>query len=555
MEIALDSGSPLPTYAGGLGVLAGDLLETAADLEVPMAGVTLLYRKGYFRQRLDDQGNQTEEPVEWRPEEMLDPVEPTTTVRIEDRTVRVRAWRRWIRGVTGAAVPVYLLDTALEENSLWDRTLTDSLYGGDAHYRLCQEVVLGIGGVRMLAALGHRDIAIYHMNEGHAALLAVALAEQRLGGRPLDKISADDLDALRRQCVFTTHTPVPAGFDQFPRELAERVLGPEYIEALELAGRFHDGVLNMTYLGLAASHYINGVAMRHGEVSRGMFPRYPVRAITNGVHAVHWTSPPFAALYDRHIPEWRRDNAYLRYVIGISRDEIAAAHAEAKGKLLNEIRAETGAVFDPKTLTIGFARRATAYKRPELVLSNLDRLRSIALNVGPLQLVYAGKAHPQDEGGREVIRRVFAAAGQIRNRVPVVYLQDYDLGRARLLTSGVDLWLNTPQRPEEASGTSGMKAALNGVPSLSVLDGWWVEGHIEGVTGWAIGPDEQIALEPGSEAESLYDKLENVILPIFYGRPLDYSQVMRWAITLNGSFFNTQRMLRQYLQNAYGIEA
>lgn len=555
MEIALDTAQPLPTFAGGLGVLAGDLLESAADLGVPMAGVTLLYRKGYFHQHLDAQGNQTEEPEEWKPEASLEALQPAVTVAIEGRTVRVRAWRRWIVGITGERVPVYLLDTAVEENAPWDRTLTDCLYGGDQHYRLCQEVVLGIGGVRMLAALGHHDIAVYHMNEGHAALLAVALAEQRLGDRPLREISAEDLEALRRQCVFTTHTPVPAGFDQFSRELAERVLGAEYTEALEIAGRLQDGVLNMTFLGLAASHYINGVAMRHGEVSRGMFPRYPVRAITNGVHAVRWTSPPFAALYDRHIPEWRRDNAYLRYVIGIPCEEIGAAHAEAKNKLFAEIRAKTGVAFDPNALTIGFARRATAYKRPELLLTDLDRLCSIAVKLGPLQVVYAGKAHPQDEGGREAIRHVFAAARQIGDRVPIVYLANYDFNLARLLTSGVDLWLNTPQRPEEASGTSGMKAAFNGVPSLSVLDGWWVEGHIEGVTGWAIGSDEQIALEPGFEARSLYDKLQNVILPVFHGRPRDYLEVRRWAITLNGSFFNAQRMLRQYLQNAYRLEA
>ncbi len=552
MEIALDPA--VPTYAGGLGVLAGDTLLSAADLGLPMIGLTLLYRHGYFRQQLDATGNQQELPEEWRPEELLEPVEPQVTVQIEGRDVRVRAWRWQIRGAAGHVVPVYLLDTDLEQNLPWDRTLTDYLYSGDDRYRLCQEMVLGIGGVRLLAALGNGSIEIYHMNEGHAALLSVAIVEQRLAGRPLSAATRDDLDALRRHCIFTTHTPEPACHDQFPRELAERVLGRERAAALDRAGRFHNGLLNMTNLALHASHYVNGVGMRHGEVSRGMFPSYPVRAITNGVHAVRWTSPPFAALYDHHIPEWRRDNLYLRYAIGIDPGEIAAAHAEAKRALLDEVREHSGVALDPKVFTIGFARRATGYKRPELLLTDLGRLRSMALRLGPFQVIYSGKAHPQDLSGREAIRHVFTAAGRLAGRVPVVYVENYDLHRARFLTAGVDLWLNTPQRPQEASGTSGMKAALNGVPSLSVLDGWWLEGHVEGVTGWSIGLDENGPSEPGAEAASLYEKLESVILPMFYGRPDSYVRVMRSAIALNASFFNTQRMLRQYAQNAYGIE-
>jgi starch phosphorylase len=552
MEIALDPA--LPTYAGGLGVLAGDTLLSAADLGLPMVGVTLLYRRGYFRQQLDSAGNQTELPEDWRPEDLLTLVEPQVTVEIEGREVRVRAWQWQIQGIDGHIVPVYFLDTDLEQNPPWDRRLTDTLYGGDDRYRLCQEVVLGIGGVRLLAALGYSAIESFHMNEGHAALLSIALVEQRLAGKPLSVATRDDLDALRRRCVFTTHTPVPAGHDQFPRDLAERVLGHQRAAALERAGRFHDGLLNMTNLAIHASHYINGVGMRHGEISRGMFPNYPVRAITNGVHVVRWTSPPFAALYDRHIPEWRRDNLYLRYAVGIEPQEIATAHAVAKASMIEEIREHSGVALDPAVFTIGFARRATGYKRPELLLTDLERLRSIAMRVGPLQIVYSGKAHPLDSSGRRAIRNVFQAAGRLAGRVPIVYVENYDLHRARFLTSGVDLWLNTPQRPQEASGTSGMKAALNGVPSLSILDGWWLEGHIEGVTGWSIGHDENGPGDPAVEAASLYEKLESVIVPTFYGRPDTYRAVMVSAIAFNGSFFNTQRMLRQYAQNAYGIE-
>jgi glycogen phosphorylase len=552
MEIALDPA--LPTYSGGLGVLAGDTLLSAADLGLPMVGVTLLYRRGYFRQQLDSAGNQEELPEEWRPEDLLSAVEPRVTVEIEGREVRVRAWRWQIQGIGGHVVPVYFLDTDLEPNPRWDRRLTDTLYGGDDRYRLCQEVVLGIGGVRLLAALGYSTIDTFHMNEGHAALLSVALVEQRLAGKPLSGATRDDLEALRRRCVFTTHTPVPAGHDQFPRDLSERVLGRERAEALERAGRFHDGLLNMTNLALHASHYINGVGMRHGEVSRGMFPNYPVRAITNGVHAARWTSPSFAALYDRHIPEWRRDNNYLRYAVGIEHQEIAAAHAVAKASMIEEIREHSGIALDPSVFTIGFARRATGYKRPELLLTDLERLRAIATRIGPLQIVYSGKAHPLDSSGRQAIRNIFQAAERLAGRVPIVYVENYDLHRARFLTSGVDLWLNTPQRPQEASGTSGMKAALNGIPSLSILDGWWLEGHIEGVTGWSIGHDENGPADPVAEAASLYEKLESVIVPMFYGRPDSYRAVMVSAIAFNGSFFNTQRMLRQYAQNAYGIE-
>jgi glycogen phosphorylase len=307
----------------------------------------------------------------------------------------------------------------------------------------------------------------------------------------------------------------------------------------------------MTYLALKFSRYINGVAMHHGEISQEMFPLYPIRAITNGVHAVTWTAPAFRELYDRHIPEWRRDNLYLRYVRGISLDEIRKAHGVAKRALLQEINRTTQVEMDEKVFTIGFARRAASYKRPELVLSDADRLRRMAKEFGPLQIVFGGKAHPQDAVGKELIRHVTEMAGSLKDAVRFVYVEEYDMRWGQLITSGVDLWLNTPQRPQEASGTSGMKAALNGVPSLSVLDGWWIEGHAEGATGWAIGTENDVHEQLSAEATSLYDKLEQTILPMFYGQPLRFAEVMRSAISLNGSFFNAQRMLSQYVANAY----
>jgi starch phosphorylase len=547
MEIALDRN--IPTYSGGLGVLAGDTLRSAADLGVPIVAVTLVYRKGYFQQHLDRQGSQTESPQDWSPEQVLEEVPVRVTVNVEGRPVKVRAWRYTITGYNGDIVPVYLLDTDLPENSEWDRKITDSLYGGDQRYRLCQELVLGFAGQEMLRRL---DLTIgnYHMNEGHSALLSLGLMERRLAQSFAGRVKQLDIDGIQRTCVFTTHTPVPAGHDQFPRSLAEQVLGPEKIALLDETEAWHGDMLNMTYLALRFSGYVNGVAMRHGEVSRGMFPKYAINAITNGVHAVTWTSRPVQALFDRYIPAWRNDNNYLRYAISIPLEQIRQTHNESKQELFREIEALNGARLDPEVLTLGFARRASTYKRADLLFSDVERLRAIARNIGPIQLVYGGKAHPRDEGGKDLIRSVFSGFSRLSDAIRTVYVENYDLHWGKMLTSGVDLWLNTPMRPQEASGTSGMKAAMNGVPSFSILDGWWVEGCLEGVTGWSIG-DQASTGDGQLEVKDLYDKLERQILPLFYGRPEGYTEMRRSAIALNGSFFNTQRMVLQYVGNAY----
>jgi starch phosphorylase len=286
-----------------------------------------------------------------------------------------------------------------------------------------------------------------------------------------------------------------------------------------------------------------------------MFPLYPIDSITNGVHALAWTSPPFRAIYDSYIPQWRRDNFYLRYAVKIPLGEVAHAHMLAKQEMVARIAARTGIALDEKTMTLCFARRATAYKRADLLFTDLERLKKIARNAGPFQVIYSGKAHPHDDTGKAIIRRIFEFAAHLEKDVRIVYLENYDMDLARSLCAGVDLWLNTPQRPLEASGTSGMKAALNGVPSLSVLDGWWIEGHVEGVTGWSIGDSDDGAADAAGEAASLYDKLEKIILPMFYKNPDAYAQVRRSTIALNGSFFHAQRMVLQYLRNAYlGVE-
>ena len=548
MEIALDP--KIPTFAGGLGILAGDTLRSAADLNLPVAGISLVHHKGYFRQRLDANGKQRAEADEWTPSDLTDAVEPRVQVVIEGRTVHVRAWRYSMHGRNGHYVPVYLLDTSPPENTEFDRSLTDSLYLGDDHYRLCQEAILGIGGVRMLRALHQSGIENYHMNEGHSALLALELLQEEIASRG-GAYSDEAMDAVRRKCIFTTHTPVPAGHDRFPAEMAAQVLGTEAADLLKTSRCCEDHTLNMTYLALRCSHYINGVAMHHAEISRGMYPRYPINAITNGVHAVTWVSAPFQVLFDRHIPDWRRDNNYLRYALSIPIEEVWRAHCAAKKTLLDEIQQVTSVRLEADVLTIGFARRATAYKRADLFFHDLDRLRHIAKEVGPFQVVMAGKAHPQDTGGQDLIQRVFQAAESLRDAVKIVYVEDYDMRWAQRLTSGVDLWLNTPKRPREASGTSGMKAALNGVPSFSVLDGWWIEGHIEGVTGWSIGEDGGSGDDDAADAGFLYNKLDRVILPLYRAEQDGYTKVMRSAIAFNGAFFNTQRMVSQYAVNAY----
>lgn len=536
MEIAV--ASDVATYSGGLGVLAGDVIRAAADAGFPMAGVTLLYHEGYFRQHLDATGHQHEEPQSWRPEDTMERLAATATVTISGRAVTVGAWRYLVQGVDGHRVPVYFLDTDRDENDDASRALTRRLYGGDARYRLEQEALLGLGTVAILAALGEHCIETYHLNEGHAALLALGLLER-----------TRDLERVRQHCVFTTHTPVAAGHDRFGTDLAGDVLGHDRMNALRAAGLLYDEQLHMTHLALRASRYANAVAMRHGEVARTMFPEYRIDAITNGVHAGQWTSAAFRDLFDRHLPAWRRNNFALRQAIGIPLREIASAHEAAKRELFARIEQAGGPRLDPAVFTIGCARRSTAYKRNDLILRDRARLTALAERYGGLQLVFAGKAHPHDHDGKAQIARIVDASRELYGTVEIAFVEGYDMNWGGALTSGVDLWLNTPRPPLEASGTSGMKAALNGVPSLSVVDGWWVEGAIEGVTGWSI--DARTDGDDAWAAFELYHQLENTIVPLYYERPDAYTDVMRGAIAYNGAHFNAQRMLAEYAIDAY----
>lgn len=547
MEIAL--ANEIPTYSGGLGILAGDTMRSAADLRLPMVAVSLVSRSGYFKQELDSDGRQLEHPDPWDPARFASPLNAKVAVTIEGRSVWVGGWLYVLKGHMNGRQPVILLDTDLDENHDEDRQITHYLYGGDTTYRLKQEAVLGIGGMLMLQALGF-TVRQYHMNEGHSALLALELL--RRYAYPVEDVrpgeSPYDIPRVRELCSFTTHTPVEAAHDRFSYDLVWHVLG-DFIDLGILKHLAGDDNLNMTRLALNMSEYVNGVARRHAEVSRRMYPGYQVHAITNGVHPFIWTADSFIKLYDTHLPGWCHEPELLvRAECCIADDAIWEAHCQAKQQLIDVVKTHCGVSLDPQVPILGFARRMTAYKRPDLLFTDLERLKSIARD-RPFQIVLAGKAHPRDEGGKQLIENLYRHVRELADIIPITYLSNFDMDLALELVSGVDAWLNTPLRPLEASGTSGMKAAFNGVPNLSVLDGWWIEGCIEGVTGWAIGDDSD---EVGDgDAKSLYDKLEQVVLPLYYDNRPGWIAVMKGAICKNASFFNSHRMMRRYATEAY----
>ncbi|WP_448203786.1 alpha-glucan family phosphorylase [Azospirillum sp. sgz302134] len=549
MEVALRP--EIHTYAGGLGILAGDTVRSCADLELPVVFVTMISRDGYLRQAIDDAGRQSEQPDPWEPERWAQPLGAKAAVTIEGRDVWVRPWLYRHKGTLGYEVPVLLLDTALDENAPQDRDIGHHLYGGGDAYRLRQEIVLGIGGFRLLRALGF-EIETYHMNEGHSALLALELlhGHRRPNGGAPDHHGGHggyDPEIARQRCVFTTHTPVEAGHDRFPYDLVERELGDSIdIAALKtLAG---PESLNMTRLALNLSGYVNGVAKRHAEISQQLFPGYRVHAISNGVHVETWTCRSFARLYHNHFPNWSHEPEVLVRADGLDDAAVWAAHMEAKRALLDRVAAETGTTLAPDVLTLGYARRMTGYKRLDLLFADLDRLRALARD-HPFQVVIAGKAHPKDEVGKRVIEALHRCGRELAGTVPVVFLANYDMDLARPLTSGCDVWLNTPLPPLEASGTSGMKAALNGVLNLGVLDGWWMEACIDGTTGWAIG-DANLGTA-GDDAEDLYRKMESDVLPLYHGDRARWTWMMKQSISKIASIFNSQRMMRRYASEAY----
>jgi glycogen phosphorylase len=540
MEIGINTN--MPTYSGGLGVLAGDVIRSSADLRIPLVAVTLVSKKGYLKQKITLDGRQLEYPEEWDPSKFMKLLPETATVKIAGRDVKIGVWIYEQESLTGGTIPVLFLTTDVEGNTQEDREITDFLYGGDEKYRLKQEIVLGIGGLRILEAL-KINVKKYHMNEGHSSLLTLELLKN-------NDLNADKVKNL---CAFTTHTPVAAAFDKFVYDLLSEVLESEVPEKVlkEYGGSDR---LNMTLLALNLSKYTNGVTEAHMEYSRKLFPGYHIQEITNGVHSYTWTSPHFRRLFDKYIPRWANEPELLVRVDTIPDEELWEAHVKAKQDLLNFVHDGSGLQMDSDVLTLGFARRATEYKRATIIFSDIEKLKEVK-SQGKIQLIFAGKAHPKDELGKSLIKDIYKFTDLLKGDVKIVYLENYNMDMAAKLTSGVDIWLNTPLPPMEASGTSGMKAAHNGVVNFSVLDGWWIEGCVEGLTGWSIGPSADQRLNEKEtrkrELADLYNKLEYLIIPKFYQQRDAWIDLMKNSIGKVAYYFNTHRMMRRYATDAY----
>ena len=586
----------LPIYAGGLGVLAGDHCKEASDLGIPLVGVGFMYPQGYFRQRISSEGWQQEhyEQIDWdtapiERAQTIDGQPCVVLVPIADRSVLVQVWL-----VRLGRVRLLLLDTDLEQNAPWDRELSARLYGGGRETRLQQEIVLGLGGVLALRALGYTPV-VWHLNEGHAAFVVLQrLRDLLASGRTWE----DSLAEVQRTTVFTTHTPVPAGHDAFPFHMVEQHLSSSWGsmnghgERFLALGNYDSGAgaqFNMTALAMRSAGAINAVSALHGKVTRDMFAplwpeipaaERPVGTITNGVHVPTWVAADLAALFERHLsPAWReqyQDPGFWARILDIPDEEIWEVRGNLRAHLFQFIRERarqrwttdqagaarvvaSGAMLDPTALTIGFARRFTGYKRPDLVFRDVERLlRLVARPDRPVQFVFAGKAHPADEAGKHHLQHVFRQALDSRMAGRIAFVDDYDLHVAHLLVQGCDVWLNTPRKPLEASGTSGMKAAMNGTLHLSIGDGWWAEGYT-GDNGWLIEgrPDStEIDQVDAADADALYALIESEVVPAFYerdtrGLPRRWIHRVKQAIHTVTPAFAARRMVKEYAERAY----
>ena len=528
--------SSLPTYSGGLGVLAGDHIKASGDIGLNMCAITLLYREGYFKQRIDEEGIQTETYPRFDPYPLLKKLDVRFTLRLRARDVWIQVYRFDYVGHGGHAVPIYFLDTDVEENIKDDRIISQRLYSGNKDHRILQEAILGFGGTKLLDELGQNDIKKYHMNEGHCSFLVLHLLEKFNG----------DMEKVKSLCHFTTHTPVPAGHDHFAESRVKKLLRGLLPENLKLPSLVQNGRLHMTELGLYFSGTANGVSALHGDVAQDQFPWSNIDFITNGVHHSYWMGSPFKRVYDQYVPEWRANPECLLKIDDIADDVIWNAHQERKQYLLGYANSQVSKALDGDTLTIGFARRAATYKRAQLLFHDMDRLES--LGAEKIQVIFSGKAHPKDHEGKEVIRQIVSKSKAMFGKVKIIYLENYNMWLGRMITSGVDVWLNTPLRPNEASGTSGMKATLNGVPNLSVLDGWWAEGCKNGVNGWAVGDPEHP--DDDKDADHLYSVLENSVIPTFYNDRNKWISMMKETIK-TGVDFTAHRMIMEYNQKFY----
>lgn len=544
MEIALDT--DIPTYSGGLGVLAGDTLRSCADLEIPAVAITLCYDKGYFYQQISPDGYQVERGIQWEFSNKFERVQETIELQVQDKVFKVGAWLYKVRGETGFEVPVILLDTNIEGNEQWQKNFTHILYDATPFQRVVQEIILGMGGVKILNTLGYTGIETYHMNEGHAAFMIFDLLNQFKG----------DINTVKKHCIFTTHTPVPAGHDRFNYDLIYDVFRDRVPKDIKkMAG---ENELNMSHLALYGSRYCNGVAQKHGEVSKQMFPGYDIDAITNGIHLRFWVNPFLRQLLDEKLTGWTMNYLYLDNIWDVGNYELWNVHNKAKNRLIDYEQSHSWVLLDEKKLTIGFARRITEYKRPTLIFSDLERLGKICKK--RVQFVFAGKSHPRDENGKRFIKQINDMSDYLYRSygIGMVFLPAYDMDLSRLLVSGVDVWLNNPRRYQEASGTSGMKASLNGVLNFSVLDGWWIEGYQrDPMAGWSIGPgtnDPKATQYPDSyDANDLYNKLDREILPLYYNNRDGWTERMKHAIKL-AMFFNTHRMVEEYADRGWKLK-
>lgn len=587
--------SSLPIYSGGLGILAGDHAKEASDLGLPFVGIGFLYPQGYFRQHVPSHGWQEAiyEPIDMNNAPILpvrkdDGGEMRISVEMGERLVHARIWR-----IQVGRAPLFLMDTDVPENDPWDRELSARLYSGDSEMRIRQEIMLGIGGVRLLRLLGY-DPAVLHMNEGHSAFLLLEAVRERVAGGLGFEAACEEVKA---RTIFTTHTPVPAGHDVFAFHLMDKYfygywqhLGISREEFLSLGEHEEPwgAAFNMTVLALRLAGQYNGVSRLHGQVSREMWhhvwphlavDKVPITSVTNGIHVPTWTAGEMRHIFNKHLgANWEDhhdDPVLWERLTDVPDEELWQVHVALKAKLMSYLRSRarrswvngmcdptevlvSGTLLDPHALTIGFARRFATYKRASLLFSDVDRLRSILLNIHrPVQIIFAGKAHPADEPGKHLIQQVHGMAKSNQFGGRVAFVENYDMHSARYFKQGVDVWLNTPRRPREASGTSGMKASLNGIPNLSILDGWWVEGY-NGANGWAIDDRhfDNVEEQDQHDAQAIYRLLEEEIVPLYYsqdrdGIPRGWVEVMREAIRSNAWRFSTRRMVKEYTTELY----
>ena len=528
--------SELHTYSGGLGVLAGDHVKSAADAGIPLVGVTLLYHQGYARQHIDDAGIQTETFPEVDMNRLLSKTDIVLELELDGKPLFAYVWMAEVLGQSGHMVPVYFMDTRHPENATEHQDLSSRLYGGDDGVRIRQEYVLGVGGVQLFDHL-EVELSGLHLNEGHCTFAMLELLKRGWSR-----------EQLAQRSLFTTHTPVPAGHDRFDWSLVEDVIGDllptDAKELVRSAGDPEHGArCSMSHLAVSLSTSVNAVSKLNADVAMTMFDQN-IQPITNGVHHITWTSPVMASLFDKHLADWRIQPESISNAETLPTKDLREARSNARNQLHDYVQSITGVELFSDRLTIGFARRFATYKRANLVFKDLERLREIG--AGKIQFVFSGKAHPRDQGGKQLIRDIFESAHQIADEIPVAFIENYDMHTGLMMTSGVDIWLNNPIRPMEASGTSGMKAAMNGVPNCSILDGWWPEACLHGVNGWAIGNAEDDRNDD-RDAENIYNVLQHDVIPLWEQEGDGWAEMMKASIAASAGFTG-QRMIQDYLE-------